>query len=153
MKRSATELHIENLIVRSTPAVYATVWALGIGSWLALDHAWLIALLTAVAYASMQLHEITQRGHCYLSADATAVPVSIAAYLAAIVLLILTGYVRHQDLDYFSVITTYGGVLVFGHVAAIGITMAAGLVLNRIFRDRIAAERQSASSDSKSSSF
>jgi FtsH-binding integral membrane protein len=139
VKKSATETRMENFVIRSTPIVYGIVWALVIGFGLSFDDAWLIAIPTAMAYASMHVYEIAKRGHCYLSADSTAVPVSALVYVAAVTMLVLSG---HDDPDYVATFSAYGGALFLGHVATMVCSAVSGFLLSRACRVRIEQERQ-----------
>ncbi len=75
------------------------------------------AALSAI-YAGLHYYEMTVRGHCALSADATAIPGAFAAVLAGALLAWLGGIGTPEIIDF---LLSVPAAWIAGHVAAFGV--------------------------------
>ncbi|GEP45143.1 hypothetical protein BGE01nite_44340 [Brevifollis gellanilyticus] len=104
------------------------------------------ALAIACLYVAMHVYEISVRGHCYLCADSTAVPVTLLAVL-------LGGTVAHYTHGFtwaalFLLMMRGAMILLIAHIAAM---IWAGLLTSIMrfhLRQRIATERAELQSQS-----
>jgi hypothetical protein len=103
------------------PTYFAT-WTL-LASWGGRPQILLLALAIAMVYTGAHVYEICYRGHCLLSADSTAAPLT---FIASIVLGII-GYrllsISTLDLTYF--ITGAAVAFMVGHLLAIAVAASA----------------------------
>lgn len=124
-----TSLH-DRLVLGGALVVYAAIWItlLAIG----LHGHWPVAITTTAAYVGGHVFEITRRGHCFLSADATAVPASLVVFVLGLTALWLDGASAIQ----LSVngLLSYGSAFLFGHVAALAFAYVADWLYNRLLR-------------------
>src|SRR5262249_3436455 len=94
------------------------------------------------AYVGMHVFEITRRGHCYLSADSTAAPTSLALFSLAVLGAWAAG---RPPLPGEPLVLAWGAYAVVfggGPVAALGYSAALDAALRFLFRQRIAAEER-----------
>lgn len=135
---SRTDYCIGEFVVWSALAVYSAAWvaslAMGLGGY------WLLASGTAAAYVGMHVFEITRRGHCYLSADSTAVPVSLVLFSLAVIGLWSAGELPLPGRPLVLAWGAYCLALMAGHVLALAYSIAVGSALTLAFRGRIASE-------------
>lgn len=140
MNPSATQERIGNIVMQSSLAVYGIVWLVGLALWL--KGAWILASITAATYVAMHAFEMIKRGHCWTSADSTALPVSAVVHAIAVAVL---GYLEYPPLvasGYLNAFFAYAGVLICGHVAVLAHMGITENLFLRVFRKRIAAEKQ-----------
>ena len=137
---SRTSTRIEDLVMWSALGVYALVWLLGLG--IGLGGAWWIAVVATASYVGMHVFEITRRGHCYLSADSTAAPISLLVFSGAVMVLWVAGRRPLPDMPALVLWALYGGVFMVGHIAAIVYAAVATSLLLGLFHGRIHAERR-----------
>jgi hypothetical protein len=139
VSHSHTDLRIAEFVVWSALTVYAAVWFVGLG--IGLSGEWLVAGWATASYVGMHVFEMTRRNHCYLSADSTAVPVSLVLFSSAVLGLWAAG---HPPLPGKSLVLTwciYSAVFMGGHFAALAYSVALDSVLTLMFRRRIAREK------------
>jgi hypothetical protein len=136
---SRTDDRIAEFVIWSALAVYAAAWVTGIT--LGLGGRWLVGGGTAPAYVGMHAFEITRRGHCYLSADSTSVPVSLLVFSLAVVGFWAAGDPPQPDWPLALAWGAYSLAFTAGHALALGYSVVVGSVLTRAFRHHIAAEK------------
>lgn len=112
-----------------TVPVYFATWGLVLDGWFIGTAG--LAWATALVYAGMHAVENRWRGHCMLSADATAVPAAALVYGAGIAWL---SYHFHPELEGWRALTAlfaFGSALMAGHVAAFAWAALVGWALER----------------------
>ncbi len=139
MWESRTDTRIADFVMWSALAVYAAVWVAGLG--FGLGGEWLLASLTAGAYVGMHIYEMARRGHCALSADSTACPVSLVLFSLAVLGMWAAGHPPLPGRSLLWAWGVYSVVLMGAHVAALAYSVSLGTALSFLFRTRIAAER------------
>jgi hypothetical protein len=125
---------LTDLLEWSTLAVYAAVWIAGLG--LGLGGEWQLVVGVAATYVGMHAFEMRWRNHCFLSADSTAVPVSLAVFSATILGLWAAGRPPWPEAPLVLAWSPYGAVLILGHLAALAYFAALGLALDFLLRRR-----------------
>lgn len=109
--------------------VYALVWLIGLG--IGTGRAWWLSGATAAAYVAMHWFALRCRDRCWLSADATALPVS----LGVIVLLTIGASLLAVPATPISAaLPAYGCVWMSGHIAVMAFVLAAQAVGDRLRR-------------------
>jgi hypothetical protein len=120
-------------------AVYAVIWAIGLG--VGIGGVWLPAAVTAT-YVGMHVFEITQRGHCYLSADSTAAPIAGGLYFVVVSL----GWVFNSSslphVSFWRAWMVLVFVIIGAHLSALAYTWALTTALRYMYRNRIGSERE-----------
>jgi len=122
------EQRLDDAVVWGSLIVYGAVWAYGPVLMGVTKFAWAGWVLAAV-YVAGQAYEIGYRGHCYLSADATAAP---AAFMAALLLLPLLHFGFDASWSVIArLVLSFAVAFTLAHVAAIvyGAVMTALLAL------------------------
>ncbi len=104
----------DRVVLGGALAVYAAIWIAMLAGG---PHGhWAVALTTTAAYVGGHVFEITRRGHCFLSADATAFPVSLVVFAVAQTVLWFGG-ASALSLA-VNGLMAYGSAFLLGHVAA-----------------------------------
>lgn len=137
---TTTDQRILNFVLWSSIVVYAIVWLVTLV--ISLEGAWLLSLVTSAAYAGGHAFEVVKRGHCFLSADATAFPVSLVVFSTVAVVLWGVGMTPLPGQALVLAWVSYGYAFFLGHLAALGYAWFAGTLLNYVLRVRIAAEKK-----------
>ena len=139
MQETPTESKIGSVVVWTALAVYLTTWLVGISHYI--EKAWLLATVTSVAYVGMHVYEIVRRGHCYLSADSTAVPLSLLVFSIGVFFLWYSGHPALAGRRVIIAWLVYGGVLTIGHVLALCYSFVAHGLAGVLLKNRIRQER------------
>lgn len=138
---SPTRNRIEAFGVWGTLAVYFLVWTAGISNGFR-AHLLLLAIITATTYIGMHVFEMLVRGHCLLSADSTAAPVTILVFVVAITTFSWTGMIQPREMA-----RSIGGFtlsFIVGHIAALLYAASVDTILKWLFQNRINAEEKGA---------
>ena len=120
-----------------------------VGLGLGLGGEWLLAVWAAVVYVGMHVFEITQRGHCYLSADSTAFPVSLLLFSHVVVGMWAAGQPPDSGKPILLAWGIYCVVFIGGHIVALAYSAALVTALTFVLRGRIATERESQAEQKK----
>ena len=134
---SPTRNRIEAVAVCSTLPVYFIVWTAGISNGFR-SQLVLLATLTAATYVGMHLFEFLVRGHCFLSADSSAAPITTLVFGALLVTFSRAGTVTSLD-----IVDSIGGFclsFMVGHVAALLFSASVAAILKWLLRTRIDTE-------------
>ena len=139
MQETPTEAKIGSVVMWTALGIYLAIWLLGLSHYI--EKAWLLALLTSIAYVGMHVYEIVRRGHCYMSADSTAVPVSLLVFSIGVLCLWYSGHPALAGRRVIIAWLVYGGVLTIGHVLALCYTFVAHWLAALLLKSRIQQER------------
>ena len=129
---SPTRNKIEAFGIWGTLAVYFVVWVAGISNGFH-TQILLLATLTAATYVGMHVFEILVRGHCLLSADSTAAPVTILVFAVLLATFSWAGMLPSRD-----VARSIGGFAIsfmVGHLAALLYAASIDTMLKWLFRN------------------
>jgi hypothetical protein len=137
---SETAVRIEGSVMWSSLAIYAVVWVLGLS--LGLGGEWLLGVCVTIIYVGMHVYEITQMGHCYLSADSTAVPVTLILFSLSIVCMWAFGCPPQTGRVLLWAWGVYGLTLLCAHLVALAYSLTLAAILKLVFQRRIAADRR-----------
>jgi len=132
---SPTEQRIEDAAMWSALAIYFATWLLILTRGFGDGPCILPALAITSVYIGMHVYEITCRGHCYLCADATAVPGTLLLAGAAW----LVGGVPGATLA--TLVPRAALAFIFGHLAALAWAALITSLASRCLRHRISTER------------
>lgn len=132
-----TEQRIQTLAVWSALAVYFAIWLSFISDLFKPDLL-LPALGISFAYIAMHVYEISRRGHCYLSADSTALPVTLLLLVSGSLLAHFYSDIHWADIIQFS--TRLAAAFLIGHIAALAYSAIFGALATRLLQRRIASE-------------
>jgi hypothetical protein len=79
MPTSRTEWVIDKVAMWSALAIYFAVWSIALTA--DFQYEWHLAGIgVAIVYVVMHIFEITVRHHCFISADSTAIPVTLLVF-------------------------------------------------------------------------
>jgi hypothetical protein len=132
--RTRTQASIDAVAMWTALVVYAVIWIVGLQA--GLETMWLPAAVTII-YVAMHIYEITQRSHCYLSADSTAAPCAAGFYFLAIAVSWLIG----KPISFFHAWTVFIFVFFGAHLVALVYAAALTTALEYVYRNRITSER------------
>lgn len=136
---SLTEQRIEEAALWSALAIYFATWLLILTRGFGDRPCILPALAITSVYVGMHVYEITCRGHCYLCADSTALPVTLLLAAAGSGAAWLVGGVPGATLA--TLVPRGGLAFIIGHLAALAWAALITSLASRCLHHRIGTER------------
>ena len=126
----STKRQIDDFVMWTALLVYAVVWFWAICYYIGFNY-WYFSLILTIIYCISHIYEITQKGHCYLSADASAFPAALITFIILTVLIYLWGPGKVIGITNF----VLGFVIAFflGHLIALLYSAVLTTVLKFLF--------------------
>jgi hypothetical protein len=138
MGRTRTQQFIDSMAMWSSLAVYFIIWVGFLSAGFA-ERLLIPALAISAVYVGMHIYEITKRGHCYLSADSTAAPLTIALCVLGCVAARVTKDAPWLEIGAFLMRVSIAFIV--AHIAALVYSATLVALACWCARSRIASER------------
>ena len=141
MNRTRTELLIDDTAMWSGLIIYLFIWSVllsaGFRSQLLFP-----AFGVSCLYVAMHVYEITVRGHCLLSADSTALPVTFLATVSGALVAHLAGDLPWKDIGEF--VARGGAAFMAAHVVVLAYSAGLTSLARWCLQHRIVSEKNAA---------
>lgn len=146
MPRSRTEWIIDKVAIWSAIAVYFAVWIIALtANFQAEGH--FAGIGVATVYVAMHIFEITVRHHCFLSADPTAIPVTLLVFFVGWAIAHFT--IRTDGVFFISFFIRGCVAWMLAHFLAPFYAITLTAVVGLCFWHRIKSERTQGAPDSR----
>ncbi len=124
-----TDRFVDDLTMWSSLVVYYAFWVSVPIFYSGVDH-WYVGAILGLVYVTMHCFEITIRKHCYLSADATAFPVTL---IVTIFFYVVAHMICPADQEIHKAFFALPFAFIGGHIGALLYSAILRIILKVIF--------------------
>ncbi|MCK5074928.1 MAG: hypothetical protein KAR38_01070 [Calditrichia bacterium] len=126
----STKRQIDDFVMWTALLVYAVVWFWAICYYIGFNY-WYFSLILTIIYCISHIYEITQKGHCYLSADSSAFPAVFITFIISTSLMYFVG--PGKEIGIINFVLGFAIAFFLGHVIALLYSAVLTTILNFLF--------------------